>query len=82
MKLVSILGLSALLVGPAAAETFPSVSIKACVQAKATNSAVIRQHADINMAGCVQAGRNNSVQIEQTGERNSAHISQNRWRRR
>ncbi len=81
MKLFSILALSALLIGPAAAEPFPSVSIKACVQAKETNEAVIRQSADINMAGCVQAGRSNSVKIEQSGERNSARASQNQWRR-
>ena len=81
MKPLSILALSALLFAPAAASAFPTVSIKACVQAKETNSAVIRQNADINMAGCVQAGRSNSVKIEQLGDRNSARISQNQWRR-
>ncbi len=80
MKPLSILALSALLFAPAGASAFPTVSIKACVQANANNSAVIRQSADINMAGCVQAGRNNSVKIEQLGDRNSAHVSQRQWR--
>ena len=81
MKLTSALALSALLLAPAGAQAFPTVSIKACVQANETNEAVIVQDADINMAGCVQAGRNNSVQIEQKGERNSARASQNQRRR-
>ena len=81
MTRLSSLALSALLLAPVGAQAFPSVSVKACVQANANNSAVIRQEADINMAGCVQAGRNNSVQIEQLGERNSARTSQHERRR-
>ena len=80
MKLLSSLAVSALLLA-SAAEAFPTVSVKACVQANENNSAEIRQDADINMAGCVQAGRNNSVQIEQLGDRNSARASQHERRR-